>query len=348
MHSEIETATRDIEAQDLFSDPRAMYHLALYYLGYVRGASKNLRVAVYWLRRAAALGFAPAVFELGKCYSRGLGVPANELLACEQYQRCKRLAGFSMLSHDQRKTIEDGVVRLGTLKREAMLRIDAREREEALKHWRDTDATLRSAFPDAWRWQKNLMRMFPKLTCCLAHKSLSEESIVSAAIHCDDKTHTVVVFVETSFDWISKFDSVRIRAGITAPLTCQSVIVRPSGIAPTVRDANTSCGFSLQFTATQRTNILFPWHGSDWNIFSNVARWVLWSTVDRCLHYSVGFDSSKEAYDYLNQTFPWDVNDLPHLLAHPEQTAQIFIHNPQRSSHGESSVSFVPNIIKAI
>lgn len=345
MKSAIEEAVQDNEAQCLFSDSRAMYCLAVHYLGFGRGSEINPCLAVYWLRRSSALGYAPAAFELGNCYRRGVGISANELLACGQYRRCRQLDGFAELSHQQRKVAEDGAARYEILKREVDARMEERERKAVLERWRAEEAILRGDFSSSWRWQSALMRMVPSLACCLASEERVEVPTVSAALYRDSETHTVVVFLESSLDWISRFDECQIASGFSFSLGSQTAckIVWPGSPLPKVGVADTAYGFSLRFAPAQQSYILFPWHSAHLDVLRGSLRWILWSTVDSCPHYSVGFDSSKEAYDYLNRTFPWAVSDFPDLIAHPDRTAQIFIHSPLRSTRGESSVFFVPN-----
>ena len=43
--------------------------------------------AVFWIRKAAEQGFAEAQSKLGYCYSFGKGVPADQALATEWYQK---------------------------------------------------------------------------------------------------------------------------------------------------------------------------------------------------------------------------------------------------------------------
>src|SRR6185436_17234781 len=62
------------------------------------GVQKSNKDAFAWAERAAALGFAPAFFELGSCYELGDGVPVDIGAAHKHFEQASQL-GFGAAAY---------------------------------------------------------------------------------------------------------------------------------------------------------------------------------------------------------------------------------------------------------
>jgi len=61
-------------------DTSAMYMMGLFHIAASHGVKKDEAAAIRWFQRAADAGHAEALFELGDCYCRGVGVGKNASL----------------------------------------------------------------------------------------------------------------------------------------------------------------------------------------------------------------------------------------------------------------------------
>lgn len=77
--------TRAAEA----GNAEAQFNLALNYSQGLYGAPKNEAQSFYWADLAAKQGYAQAERFLGACYEFGFGIPANQELASEWYQKAE-------------------------------------------------------------------------------------------------------------------------------------------------------------------------------------------------------------------------------------------------------------------
>jgi hypothetical protein len=92
MYLEGKGVVRDPEmARTLFTRAaEAGYPWGKYHLGYLALCEENYAVAKRWLEAAASDDVLPAIFRLGVLYQLGLGVPANEEVACNYYERASQ------------------------------------------------------------------------------------------------------------------------------------------------------------------------------------------------------------------------------------------------------------------
>jgi TPR repeat protein len=92
MYKEGRGVARDPEmARTLFTRAaEAGYPWGKYHLGNLAFSEESYATAKRWFEAAASDDVLPAIFHLGVMHQLGLGVPANEEVACSYYERASR------------------------------------------------------------------------------------------------------------------------------------------------------------------------------------------------------------------------------------------------------------------
>ncbi|MBQ4336356.1 MAG: SEL1-like repeat protein, partial [Lentisphaeria bacterium] len=76
-----------LREEALRGDANAAFRLGLEYYTGTAVRTKNPEVAVYWFRKAAEKGNAPAAYNLGICLEHGIGTEKSRIEACHAYRQ---------------------------------------------------------------------------------------------------------------------------------------------------------------------------------------------------------------------------------------------------------------------
>jgi TPR repeat protein len=68
-------------------EPEAQYRLGVLYSKGTKDVSRNKKMSLKWLSKAAEQGHAKAQVELGHRYDEGIGIKKNDVFAVEWYRK---------------------------------------------------------------------------------------------------------------------------------------------------------------------------------------------------------------------------------------------------------------------